>query len=66
MGPAGEFNGRFSITQIVSAKSNEAAAALALTVSAGGGATVNTTVLITPDEIDAATSKDVKYKPPGS
>ncbi len=45
---------------------NEAAAALALTVSAGGGATVRTVVLLTPDEVDAATSKDVKYKPPGS
>jgi uncharacterized protein with GYD domain len=45
---------------------NEAAAALALTVSAAGGASVKTTVLLTPDEIDAATGKDVKYKPPGS
>ncbi|MEA3019507.1 MAG: hypothetical protein QOI47_1031 [Actinomycetota bacterium] len=45
--------------------SNEAAAALALTVSAGGGATVNTIVLLTPDEIDAATSTKVKYTPPG-
>ena len=45
---------------------NEAAAALALTVSAAGGATVKTTVLLTTDEVDAATSKDVKYKPPGS
>src|SRR4051812_49829299 len=32
--------------------SNAAAAALALTVSAGGGATVKTTVLLTTDEID--------------
>src|SRR5438067_12196060 len=45
---------------------NEAAAALALTVSAAGGAAVKTTVLLTTDEVDAATSKDVKYKPPGS
>ena len=45
---------------------NEAAAALALTVSAAGGASVKTVVLLTPDEIDAATSKDVKYKAPGS
>jgi uncharacterized protein with GYD domain len=44
---------------------NEAAAALALTVTAGGGATVRTVALLTTDEIDAATSKDVKYKPPG-
>src|SRR5881394_2606958 len=45
---------------------NGAAAALALTVSAAGGAAVKTTVLLTTDEVDAATSKDVKYKPPGS
>jgi uncharacterized protein with GYD domain len=44
---------------------NEAAAALALTVSAGGGAAVKTTVLITPDEIDGAAGKTVKYTPPG-
>jgi uncharacterized protein with GYD domain len=45
---------------------NEAAAALALTVSAAGGASVRTTVLLTPDQIDAATGRDVRYKPPGS
>jgi uncharacterized protein with GYD domain len=45
--------------------SNAAAAALALTVSGGGGATVKTTVLLTPDEIDAATQEKVKYTPPG-
>src|SRR5258706_4347929 len=45
---------------------NESAAAPALNVSAGGGATVRTVVLLTTDEVDAATSKDVKYKPPGS
>ena len=45
---------------------NEAAAGLALTVTAGGGATVETTVLLTPAEIDGATGKSVKYTPPGS
>ena len=44
---------------------NAAAAALALTVSAGGGATVNTVVLLTPAEIDAATKAKVLYTPPG-
>lgn len=44
---------------------NAAAAALALTVSASGGATVRTVVLLTPDEIDAATKKGVEYTPPG-
>jgi uncharacterized protein with GYD domain len=45
---------------------NTAAAALALAVTAGGGATVRTIVLLTPDEIDAATQTGVKYSPPGS
>jgi uncharacterized protein with GYD domain len=45
---------------------NTAAAALALAVTAGGGAVVNTVVLLTPDEIDAATKQGVKYSPPGS
>src|SRR4051794_18691766 len=45
---------------------NTAAAALALTVSGGGGATVDTTVLIPVEEIDKAAEANVKYKPPGS
>ncbi len=45
---------------------NTAAAALALAVTAGGGASVRTVVLLTPGEIDEATQKRVKYTPPGS
>jgi uncharacterized protein with GYD domain len=45
---------------------NTAAAALALAVTAGGGATVRTVPLITVEEIDEATAKSVKYSPPGS
>ncbi len=45
--------------------SNAAAAALALTVSGSGGATVNTVVLLTPDEIDTATQTGVQYTAPG-
>lgn len=44
---------------------NVAAAGLALTVSAGGGATVNTVVLLEPEEIDKASRKTVTYTPPG-
>src|SRR4051812_10561281 len=44
---------------------NAAAAALALNVSAGGGASVTTTVLLGPDEIDQAAGAKVKYTPPG-
>lgn len=41
------------------------AAAIALTVSASGGATVHTTVLMTPEEVDAAARKSPLYSPPG-
>ncbi len=45
---------------------NTAAAALAMTVSAGGGATVATTTLLTPDEIDKAAGANVAYRPPSA
>ena len=45
---------------------SSAAAALALTVTAAGGATVSTTALLTPEELDKAAGTKVKYQPPGS
>ena len=51
---------------VVDLPDNAAAAAMALTVSGSGGATCDTTVLLTPEEIDKATETNVKYKPPGS
>ena len=45
---------------------NESAAAVALTVNASGGATVKTTVLLTPEEVDAAAKRSVDYRPPGA
>ena len=44
---------------------NTSAAALALAVTAGGGATVRTVVLLTADEIDDATRRSIDYTPPG-
>ena len=41
------------------------AASIALTVSASGGAAVRTTVLMTPEEVDAAARKSPLYTPPG-
>lgn len=41
------------------------AAAIALTVSASGGATIQTTVLMTPEEVDAASKKSPLYSAPG-
>lgn len=45
---------------------NEAAAAVALTVNASGGATTKTIVLLTPEEVDAAAQRSVDYRAPGS
>ena len=44
---------------------NVAASAFSLLVAAAGGATVQTTVLITPDEVDKAVKKSIDYRPPG-
>jgi uncharacterized protein with GYD domain len=51
---------------IVDLPGNEAATAVALAVNAAGGATVKTTVLLTPEEVDAAAKVSVGYRPPGS
>jgi len=51
---------------IVEAPDNEAAAAVALTVNASGGATSRTTVLLTPEEVDDAAKRSVDYAAPGS
>jgi uncharacterized protein with GYD domain len=50
---------------VVDVPDNEAAAALALTAAAGGAGSIRTVVLLSPQEIDAATKRDVKYTPPG-
>ncbi len=44
---------------------NEAAAAIALTVNASGGASVHTTVLLTPEQVDEAAKRSVDYRAPG-
>jgi uncharacterized protein with GYD domain len=44
---------------------NASMAAIALTVSASGAVTVKTTVLMTPEEVDAAAKKTPTYRPPG-
>lgn len=50
---------------IVDLPDNEAAAAVALTVNASGGATAQTTVLLTPEQLDEAAKRSVEYRPPG-
>jgi uncharacterized protein with GYD domain len=45
---------------------NESATALAISVNASGGAIAKTTVLLTPEEVDAAAQRSVGYRAPGS
>jgi uncharacterized protein with GYD domain len=45
---------------------NAAAIGASLQVTAAGGAKVATTVLLTPEEFDAAVGKTVDYRPPGA
>jgi uncharacterized protein with GYD domain len=50
---------------LVDLPDNASAAAVALTVGASGLAKVKTTVLMTVDELDAATKKTPAYRAPG-
>jgi uncharacterized protein with GYD domain len=50
---------------IVDLPDDEAAAAVSLIENAAGGATVKTTVLLTPEQIDEAANRAVSYRPPG-
>jgi uncharacterized protein with GYD domain len=50
---------------IVDVPDNVSATAAALVVNATGAVRVRTTVLVTPDEVDQATKKVVRYRAPG-
>jgi uncharacterized protein with GYD domain len=45
---------------------NEAAVAVTLTANASGAANVETVVLLTPEEVDAAAGRSVDYRAPGA
>jgi uncharacterized protein with GYD domain len=45
---------------------NATAAAMSLAVNASGAVNLHTTVLLTAEEVDAATKKSVGYRPPGA
>ena len=58
--------GKHDVVAIVDLPDNAAAAAIAMTVGAGGGlSSYRTTVLLTAAEMDAATKKSPAYRPPG-
>jgi uncharacterized protein with GYD domain len=50
---------------VVDAPDNVTAAAVALAVNASGVVRATTTPLLTPEEVDQATKKSVKYRAPG-
>jgi uncharacterized protein with GYD domain len=50
---------------VVDMPDNATMAAVSLAVSAAGGATTAVRVLLTPEEIDAATKKTIEYRAPG-
>lgn len=57
--------GDIDLFVIIDAPDNVTAAALSLTVNAAGAATAKVTVLLTPEDIDAAAKKTPSYRPPG-
>lgn len=57
--------GDVDVFAIADLPDNVTAAALSLVVNAAGTAVVQTTVLMTPEEVDQAVEKSVDYRPPG-
>ena len=58
--------GESDVYTVVDLPDNETATAVALTVNASGAVAVKTTVLLTPEEVDAAANRSVDYRPPGA
>ncbi|MDE3137982.1 MAG: GYD domain-containing protein [Acidobacteriota bacterium] len=57
--------GKHDVVVIMDIPDNVTAAAMALAVNASGGAVTRTTTLLTPEEVDQAIKKTVKYRAPG-
>ena len=58
--------GSDDVVIIVDMPDAAAMTAVSLTVGASGAINIKTTVLITPEEMDAAAKKTVSYRPPGA
>ncbi len=58
--------GERDVYTVVDLPDNESATAVALTVNASGAVKVRTTVLVTPEEVDAAAERSVEYRSPGA
>jgi uncharacterized protein with GYD domain len=57
--------GKHDVVVIMDVPDNVAAAAMALAVNSSGGSLTRTTTLLTPEEVDQAIKKTVKYRAPG-
>jgi uncharacterized protein with GYD domain len=57
--------GEHDVYTIIDAPDLASVSALALAINASGAVRVSTTVLVTPQEVDAAAKKAVQYTPPG-
>jgi uncharacterized protein with GYD domain len=57
--------GEADVFVIVDFPDNATAAALSMAINATGAVALKTHVLLTPEEIDQATKKSVKYRAPG-
>jgi uncharacterized protein with GYD domain len=57
--------GDADVLGIASLPDNVSAAAFSMLITAAGGARVKTTVLLTPEEMDEASTRSLKYRPPG-
>lgn len=57
--------GEADLVVILDLPDHVSAAAVSLTVTGAGAVKVKTTVLLTPEEIDAAARKSAAYRPPG-
>jgi uncharacterized protein with GYD domain len=58
--------GESDVYLIADAPDNAAIAAVSVAVNATGAVKLRTTVLLTPEEMDAATKKSVNYRAPGA
>jgi len=57
--------GEDDVVGVVDLPSDEAAVAFALTVGASGAVNIRTTVLLSPEQIDAAVKMSPNYRAPG-
>ncbi len=58
--------GEGDLYAIVDVPDQEAMTAISLTIGASGALSPHTTALLTPEQVDAAVKREVKYRPPGA